>query len=1030
MASPARVFRSGSIALVRAAAHPRLHVPPWPDLIDSSLQGVSAQVAWLRAVWDTADVTDAVRHASPALAQEIQTLCMAERPAGRDVRRAVLSVARYLLRAEGRATPFGLFAGVTTAALGTRARAEWGTEHRTVVRAGAEWLAAVIGRLEACPVLLARLPVVANSALMVRGDRVVVPYQPDGRVRGTGAVEVALRHSEPVRAALAAARTPAPVVEVREKVLANFPDAGQETVTELLAELVKRRVLITSLHAPGTATDAFGHLLAQLDAVGADGITQVSELVRELRDIDVALEACDGRPVRESRAGRERAAELMGALAPVRRHPLAVDLRLDASVTLPAVVAREVEKAALVLARVSSAPYGTAAWKAYHQRFYERFGIGSMVPVLDAVADSGIGFPDGYPGTAVPERRPPVSSRDEVLVRLAQQAVLDGREEVVVDEALLAALDLGPEHPRLPPHVEIGVRVHADSTASMERGDFRLEVLSVSRGAGVGTGRFLPVLDQQGRTALAGELSDLPGGDGTTAVAQLSFPPLVPQTAHVTRAPRVLPTVISLEEHQSPDASVLTVEDLAVGCDGRRMYLAAPAYRRRVEAVAMHALNLRTHTSPLARFLIELSRAQCAAVTLFDWGAAQAMPFLPRLCHGRTVISPARWRLTADELPDRISPWSTWDDAFTGLRSRRRLPRHVHLAEGDRRLTLDLDHTGHRVLLRDHLHRSGQAVLVEAPGRAGWCGGRAHEIVIPLRAVGPSPWPRLPAPTRDRIIGRDQGQSPAASPVLLAALYGDIRRQDTVVAEHLPALLERLGQPPWWYVRFRDPDQHLRLRIALNDPADFGPVAAEVSAWTNELHAAGLLREVRYPTSYPETGRWGSGQAWQAAEEVFRTDSRALLTQLRQRDRPERRALVAAHTVAIASAFLGSTAAGMRWLIDHIPATAPQPVPRPQFTEAVRLADPRHDWSALRSLPGGPQTVAAWADRDTALAAYRSHLPGPDTHGINADDVLNSLLHVHFVRHVAVDFPEEALCLYLARAAALTWTARTTGRPA
>ncbi|CAM5741027.1 Lantibiotic dehydratase OS=Streptomyces microflavus OX=1919 GN=Smic_64470 PE=4 SV=1 [Streptomyces microflavus] len=64
-----------------------------------------------------------------------------------------------------------------------------------------------------------------------------------------------------------------------------------------------------------------------------------------------------------------------------------------------------------------------------------------------------------------------------------------------------------------------------------------------------------------------------------------------------------------------------------------------------------------------------------------------------------------------------------------------------------------------------------------------------------------------------------------------------------------------------------------------------------------------------------------------------------------------------------------------------------------------------------------------------ALAAYRLHLPGPDTQGIAVDDVLTSLLHVHFVRHVAVNFPEEEVCLYLARAAALAWTARTTRRP-
>jgi thiopeptide-type bacteriocin biosynthesis protein len=405
------------------------------------------------------------------------------------------------------------------------------------------------------------------------------------------------------------------------------------------------------------------------------------------------------------------------------------------------------------------------------------------------------------------------------------------------------------------------------------------------------------------------------------------------------------------------------------------------------------------------------------------------MPFLPRVRYGRTVVSAARWRLETRELPTRSQPWVDWDRAFAEWRAQRRLPQRVYLTEGDRLLALDLDQVGHRVLLRTHVDRD-IAVLTEAPRQAGWCGQRAHEVVVPVKAVESPGWPRLPKPTQARIIGRDQGQTPGTSLVLLASLYGDIRRQDTLLAEYLPDLLDRLGEPPWWYVRFRDPDQHLRLRIALSETQEFGRVARTVSTWADELHQAGLLREVRYPTSYPETGRWGAGPAWAAAEDVFRADSRALLTQLRQPARPDRRALVAAHTVAIAGAFHGDTAAGMRWLIDHIPPTAPTPVPRHQFNEAVQIADPRNDWTALRVAPGGDAIAEAWVDRASALATYRGHLSGPHTHGIDADDVLSSLLHVHFVRAVAVDFPEEAICLYLARAAALAWTAHTAGRPA
>ncbi|MER6091279.1 lantibiotic dehydratase [Streptomyces bluensis] len=982
-------------------------------------------MAWLRAVWENDDVAEALRHASPVLAAQVRSVCSAEKPHMREVRRAVRSVARYLLRAENRATPFGLFAGVATAEFGPWAQTEWGARHMVTARAGAEWLAAIVKRLEGCEELLERLPVVVNNTVTCRGDRLIVPYQPDVQGDSTRAVEASLALTDPVKVVLDAARTPTSGGVLADKLLAEFPAAGSEKANRLLVELIQRCVLITGLHAPSTETDALGHLLRQLDAVDAGALAPLSETVRELHAIRAGLEQCG------TRDGRDRVAARMRSLLPgLRRHPLALDLRLDAQLVLPDAVAREIERATLVLTRVSTRPYGTAAWGAYHQRFYERYGIGTMVPLREVVADSGTGYPDGYPGVPAGPRRPRVCARDDALVRLAQAAVLDGRDEVVLTDDLVADLDLGPEQPRVPPHLEVGVRVHATSVEELQRGRFQLEVVSVSRGVGVSAGRFLSVLAPGDRDALAAEIADLPAADSGTVPAQLSFPPLLPESAHVTRTPRVLPTVISLQEHRAKGDDVLTPEELAVGCDGRRMYLAAPARGHRVEAVGMHALNLHTHTPPLVRFLTELSRAQCAQVTVFDWGAAAAMPFLPRLRYGRTVLAPARWRLEATELPGRARLRSEWDAALADWRSRRRLPRRIHLVEDDRRLLLDLDQAGHRTLLRQHLDRARLAVLDEAaPTEAyGWCGGRAHEVVVPVKATRQPGWPTLPDPTPARTLSRTQMQTPAASSVLLATLYGDLRRQDTLLSQHLPDLIARLGGPPWWFIRFRDPDQHLRVRIALTSPEAFAETARTVSTWADELRGAGLLADLRYPTSYCEMGRWGSGAAWDAAEEVFRADSRAVVAQLSQRRRPHQRALVAAHAVAIASAFLGSTEAGMRWLIDHIPPTAPEPVPRWQFNDAVRLADPRDDWAALRSEVGGETIVSGWADRDKALAAYRFHLPGADTEGVAVDDVLTSLLHVHFVRHVAVNFPEEEACLHLARAAALAWTARATGR--
>ncbi|MGW9211007.1 thiopeptide-type bacteriocin biosynthesis protein [Embleya sp. NPDC055664] len=266
-------------------------------------------------------------------------------------------------------------------------------------------------------------------------------------------------------------------------------------------------------------------------------------------------------------------------------------------------------------------------------------------------------------------------------------------------------------------------------------------------------------------------------------------------------------------------------------------------------------------------------------------------------------------------------------------------------------------------------------------------------------------------------------------------MYGDPRRQDTILSEYLPALVngwdpDGAGPPPvWWFLRFDDGagEHHLRLRIALPDAGACGTAAGRVGAWADRLRRDGLLRETVLATCHPETGRWGDGPALAAAQAVFAADSRAVLAELARPAPPDgdRRATVAAHLLAIAAAFTGSPDAGARWLIAHVSRHPPRPLPRPLFDRAVHLADPRDDFRALHA-ENAPTDApnGAWAARAQAIRAYRGHVPGPHTRGIDPDAVLDALLHAHVLRAVGTDRADKAACAYLARCAALAHVAR------
>ncbi|GAU70600.1 putative lanthionine biosynthesis protein [Streptomyces sp. NBRC 110611] len=1020
------LYRSADVALVRATRYAKLPLPAWPDFTDDSPGQVRRWQTWLREVWAIETVTEAIEHASPLLARQVEAMCSASAPEARQLRRTLVSVIRYVLRMTGRATPHGLFAGIAPVSFGSEPSVAWGDWHRAIARADAAWISDVITRLEACPALLQRLPVMANTTAFVRGDRLIVPYPPRSRRTGsTRPAEVSLRLTSAVRIAVDAARAPIRFAELVDTVRAEFPEASAPRVAGLVTSLVHNSALISSLHAPSATLDALDHLVKQAEAADAGDVPLVADLIMQLRAVrdgmvqhNQALTPTDGRRLRTGLRDKMR------AMSSVADQPVAVDLRMDCSLVLPSSVAREAEKAASALARLTAFPFGTPAWKDFHNRFFERYGVGSLVPVLDVVdPDAGLGFPAGYLD-AEPEQREALSPREQQLLSLAQAAALDGRDEIQLDEDLINDLTVGDqEQMQLPPHLELRFQLHATSPAALAEGDFALTALGPSRGIGTTSGRFLGLLDPTDQARAASVLEQLPVAAPGALPTQVSFAPLDRSDAHVTRAPELLPAVISLAEHRPPDARTIALDDLAVGCDRSRLYLASLSRGCLLDPITLHALDLRAHTPPLARFLVEISRSQCAVLTPFPWIAAATLPFLPRVRYGRAVLSPARWRLNRSDVADRRASWEQWNKAVEEWRTRRRVPEVVALTDGDRLLPLDLSESAHLVLLRAHLETAESAVLTEAGPDGGWFEGRAHEVVVPMTAACAPQWPKVPPVTIDRVLTRDHGYLPGASPWLLVKLYGHVERHAEILAHHLPGLLAKWDEPPtWWYMRYRDPRWHLRLRVATPEPADFETVASRVSAWAAQLRRRGLLSDMQFATSYPEAGRWGAGQLMRLAEEVFAADSRTLAVQFAQPNRPHPQALAAANFVSLAAAFTGSTQEGMDWLITYGRITDPRPLDRQVLGEAVRLADPTDDWAALRAAAGGPAVVAAWADRDQAVARYRAQLREAD--GIDPNTVLDSLLHAHHIRTVGIDKDDERTCVRLARAAALAWRAR------
>ncbi|MFI2663407.1 lantibiotic dehydratase [Micromonospora carbonacea] len=741
---------------------------------------------------------------------------------------------------------------------------------------------------------------------------------PCARSDGDRRWDVEIRLTGPIQAALDAATSPLRFAELAARI-AGATLTEVDVTERLLASLVRAGVLLSALRPAMTVTDPATYLARHL-----------------------AL--------------------------PDPGDRVAVDLRIGASVTLPPAVLREAGRAASTLAAVAPPHPG---WAEYHTAFIERWGPGAAVPVHDVL--NVLGFPAGYRGST---RRVPAvfTTRDRLLAQLAQQSALNDCAEIALDDELIGRLR-SDDRP-LMPHTELRFTLAAATPRDLDRGAFTLTVVSGSRHAGAASGRFLHLLTSAELASWQQVYQRLPTVLPGAHVTQLSGPPLDAHLTPLARTPELLPVLPVGDFHPDPP---YTVADLAVTGDGQRLWLVSRTIGRPIEPLLLNSVLLPGLQQPLLRFLTEIWTAWSAPCSRFDWGHAHGLPYLPRVRHGRSVLHPARWAIDRSAFP-RTAPWPEWRDTWQRHRDRHRIPGEVLVGDDDVRLRLDLDDDAHLAVLRTHLARHVRTILTEAPGPAGWIGGRPAELLLTLTAAPPAA--SQPRPVRAVSALRHR---PGQSPWLEARVYG---RPDDILAD-LARQPTNILPAGWWFLRYPDPEPHLRLRIPQHRVGRSTDTAGNLARWAQRLEHDGVLHDYTLHTYRPET-RHGTGPALAAAEAVFAADSRTALRRLTG----DRQAATAATMITIADGF---TSDGPRWLTEHVPHRSG---PRLNPTQLDLARIPHRD-----------------DDLTTALATYRrlAH-----TDGLDLDHVLADLLHLHHARMIGVDTASERHCLRLARAVART----------
>jgi thiopeptide-type bacteriocin biosynthesis protein len=859
---------------------------------------------------------EAVYLSSPSLLAEAERWERGELRDPKKEGRLLAALGRYHSRMRSRCTPFGLFAGCAVMGWGPvsdLALDPTATTRHT--RLDMHYLCALAAQLAAQEPLRHRLRYIPNSSLYDLGAelRYVEYSYGEGRPPEGEHQLSAVEATDALRQVLAAASAGGQPRHALAQALlgteaASSPDttaapADAEELAKALAfvdELIGAQLLVSELEPTVTGIEFLPHLrqvLALLDDPAAldPDLTAVRTALAEVSTRLAALDA-PGQPANQAAAY----AAIEGVLAPlgVPIEPgklFHVDLLpgVRADSTLAASQQAALLAALQVLGHLTapSAEARLAGFKAqFGARYEER-----AVPLLEALdSESGIPYSDygrqAYaplvedlvvPESAAPGAgAPPLTRAQQYLAARLRAAKQAGAYTVSLTLAEVQHLPSVVDD--LPLSFSVMFRALAGEQLYLES----------AGGASAANllGRFAhssPAIAEVVRNVAASEQAHSPG----VVLAEICHLP-ASRLGNILLRPCFRDFELPyLAQAACLPAGRLALQDLTLRLRRGQLELHCSRTGHQVLPRLSSAHNYTQQALPVYQLLCDLQTQGRQTSLGISWDAvAPDARFRPRLTHQSVILVAASWQLAAADLADLLTaPPIALAAAWAAFRQRWQLPRYFTLADADNELLVDGDDLASvqdwlllvrarpRVLLKEFLFDPATCLVRDPAGRP-----YTNQLVASLlrttpRYCAPAPACADASPTavpRSFALGSEW---------LYYKLYCGPKVADRLLTEVLAPLLEELlaqGRvDKWFFIRYADPDSHLRLRLHLPTLAALGAVVQAVATALAPYTASGSLWKIQTDTYQRELERYGS-HTIALAENLFYYDSRRLLARL------------------------------------------------------------------------------------------------------------------------------------------------------
>ena len=1007
-------------------------------------EGSSQLTAHLSNIFKSPILSEALVAATPDLLEALDRSNIESNSNAKSSKQILSSLIKYFIRLSTRPTPFGLFSGIAIGRFGNESNItiDDTSQHTKRARPDMEWVYGLIKKIEANKEIRSNLGVRFNDFTYTSGNRIDKPnktfLQLERSNENTNELSTSIRYTNQVKMLVEKCTNFQTFSGILEGIAAENPNVPASRIEGFLSQLLENEYLLSELRPPLTNTAMLDYLLNILSKL--DNIEEVSIYTAKLAEIQQLITTYNSTPIGKGTDIYNQIIRLQKELYECKSY-LQVDMKTHVENNLLCnSLKHDLEQFASAMYKLAPVNKISNEMAAYIALFAERYGYTAEVPVMELLdTDKGLGSPAHYNfnviSRPIPQRQKTIKENrlKTLLERKMIQTLREGKKAIeLTDQDIDYVCESEQQDESFQPmdnlqSFELYLLAHPEAQHK-----FTLAPAVASDSFGRSFGRFSDMLTHEESLLLKEGFDKNKTLMDEYIIAEISEVPSSGRTSNVTLNNSDYDYQVALTTNPCENKHIISIRDLYIGLDteSNNFYIKSKSHNKKV-IVTMTSMMNPTFGSSALRFLREVSAMRKRSVIDGILGIINlSFDYCPRITYGTIIIKPETWMLSKDMLSIQNEKDNKLiEKNFELFRQKWELPRFVFLNEADNRLLLDLDNPNHKNEIYNILKKNApiHAFLTEIgcdfkDYAAANQSGNKHvtEIIVPFtlevlkkKEKGKKSKDSKKDTILKTLSNISQNQMkierdklmllPGNSQWLYYKLYGCGKRQNELIPilyELLEKLVQEGAAQKYFYIRYADPEPHLRIRI---QPSEGKLPALYVAAsnMLNGLYSDGLISKAVNDSYIRETERYGGPSLITHAEEYFYNDSKLAMKLLNM----ERFGKLRFNMDFIGISFIVSVLEAFGLTMEEQDAFLSTMSDKKSYRKEFQIgrlmimnaADSSDDWFSIRYQASNPEIYDFIKENASRLKIYADAVFEADSKGEltnSIKDIAASLIHM------------------------------------